>query len=76
MGKKQMEELREILVEMALLWNVYQFQETKDFIEDVVRVLSECHPSFVEDVKGRLFGKKQVKTLQQSINTLTEENPS
>ena len=79
MDKKRIdrkEEIREILiedVEWALLSNLYQLPGTKDF---VVTMLSECHQSFVEDVKGRLLKKKQAKALQLSINTLIEENQS
>lgn len=70
----QLQEIKEILEEWALLANVYESQETKDFIESLVGVLSQCHESYLEDVRLNLLKGKEMKAIRESITLIEDQS--
>jgi hypothetical protein len=76
-GKEEiLKEIREALIEWAILRDVWKFAETREFIEDLlVRLGRFRHESCLENVRLKLVQGKGMEAIRQSI-TLTEEQHS
>lgn len=72
----QLVEIGNILGEWAFLVGIHENPKTREFIEDVLEMLSKRDQSGLEEIKTRLLKQKEAKALQLSISGLMEKNNS